>query len=145
MGSQAPRTPAKSPVLPRFPNLNLPVYRRSRRSAHLTATVASCIILARSCRVNPLFFPSAQPARHAGEIKLALSMLVMDSLPPQRSCPGSKFTTQRKSIVLEAYRKHVEERAAEGVPANPLDAEQVAGLVNFSNPHPRAKSKPWLI
>src|SRR5690625_3386233 len=141
LGSQDPRNPAKSPVLSRFPSLNLPVYRRSRRSAHLTATVASCIILARSCRVNPLFFPSAQPARHAGEIKLALSMLVMDSLPPQRSCPGSKFTTQRKSIVLEAYRKHVEERAAEGVPAKPLDAEQVAGLVELLKSPPAGEEQ----
>nr|WP_246480485.1 bifunctional aconitate hydratase 2/2-methylisocitrate dehydratase [Motiliproteus sediminis] len=34
-------------------------------------------------------------------------------------------------IVLEAYRKHVEERAAEGVPAKPLDAEQTAALVEL--------------
>jgi len=33
--------------------------------------------------------------------------------------------------VLEAYRKHVEERAAEGVPPKPLVAEQVAGLVEL--------------
>jgi aconitate hydratase 2/2-methylisocitrate dehydratase len=33
--------------------------------------------------------------------------------------------------VLEAYRKHVEERAAEGVVPKPLDAEQVAGLVEL--------------
>ncbi|WP_257254170.1 bifunctional aconitate hydratase 2/2-methylisocitrate dehydratase [Endozoicomonas sp. ONNA1] len=31
--------------------------------------------------------------------------------------------------MLEAYRKHVEERAAEGVPPKPLSAEQVTGLV----------------
>ena len=31
--------------------------------------------------------------------------------------------------MLEAYRKHVEERAADGVVPKPLDAEQVAGLV----------------
>jgi len=31
--------------------------------------------------------------------------------------------------VLEAYRKHVEERASEGIPPKPLNAEQVAGLV----------------
>src|SRR5690625_6676851 len=68
-------------------------------------------------------------------------MLVMDSLPPQRSCPGSKFTTQRKSIVLEAYRKHVEERAAEGVPAKPLDAEQVAGLVELLKSPPAGEEQ----
>ena len=33
--------------------------------------------------------------------------------------------------MLEAYRKHVEERAAEGVVAQPLDAEQVAALVEL--------------
>jgi len=33
--------------------------------------------------------------------------------------------------VLEAYRKHVEERAAQGVPPKPLNAEQVAGLVEL--------------
>ncbi|WP_299019082.1 bifunctional aconitate hydratase 2/2-methylisocitrate dehydratase [uncultured Photobacterium sp.] len=33
--------------------------------------------------------------------------------------------------MLEAYRKHVEERAAEGVVAKPLDAEQVAALVDL--------------
>lgn len=33
--------------------------------------------------------------------------------------------------MLEAYRKHVEERAIEGVPAKPLSAEQVAGLIEL--------------
>ncbi|MDG3088962.1 bifunctional aconitate hydratase 2/2-methylisocitrate dehydratase [Vibrio hannami] len=33
--------------------------------------------------------------------------------------------------MLEAYRKHVEERASEGVVPKPLDAEQVAGLVEL--------------
>jgi aconitate hydratase 2 / 2-methylisocitrate dehydratase len=33
--------------------------------------------------------------------------------------------------VLEAYRNHVAERAAEGVPPKPLNAEQVAGLVEL--------------
>jgi len=33
--------------------------------------------------------------------------------------------------VLEAYRRHVEERAAEGVPPLPLNAEQVAALVEL--------------
>ncbi|MET0047661.1 MAG: bifunctional aconitate hydratase 2/2-methylisocitrate dehydratase [Sedimenticola sp.] len=33
--------------------------------------------------------------------------------------------------MLEAYRKHVDERAAEGIPPLPLDAEQVAGLVEL--------------
>ncbi|GAB6263353.1 bifunctional aconitate hydratase 2/2-methylisocitrate dehydratase [Photobacterium sp. R1] len=34
-------------------------------------------------------------------------------------------------VVLEAYRKHVEERAAEGVVPKPLDAEQTAALVEL--------------
>ena len=33
--------------------------------------------------------------------------------------------------MLEAYRKHVEERAAEGVPPKPLNPEQVAELVEL--------------
>ena len=33
--------------------------------------------------------------------------------------------------MLEAYRKHVEERAAEGVVPKPLDAGQVAELVEL--------------
>ncbi len=33
--------------------------------------------------------------------------------------------------MLEAYRKHVEERAAEGVPPKPLDAEMTAALVEL--------------
>ena len=33
--------------------------------------------------------------------------------------------------MLEAYRRHVEERAAEGVPPLPLNAEQVAALVEL--------------
>ncbi|MCP3870017.1 MAG: bifunctional aconitate hydratase 2/2-methylisocitrate dehydratase [Gammaproteobacteria bacterium] len=33
--------------------------------------------------------------------------------------------------MLESYRKHVEERAAEGVPPLPLDAEQTAALVDL--------------
>ncbi len=33
--------------------------------------------------------------------------------------------------MLEAYRKHVEERAAEGVVPKPLDAHQVAELVEL--------------
>ncbi|WP_250462359.1 bifunctional aconitate hydratase 2/2-methylisocitrate dehydratase [Microbulbifer litoralis] len=33
--------------------------------------------------------------------------------------------------MLEAYRKHVSERAEQGIPPKPLDAEQVAGLVEL--------------
>ena len=33
--------------------------------------------------------------------------------------------------MLEAYRKHVEERAAQGVVPQPLNAEQTAGLIEL--------------
>jgi aconitate hydratase 2/2-methylisocitrate dehydratase len=43
--------------------------------------------------------------------------------------------------VLEAYRKHVEERAAEGVPPKPLNAEQVAGLVELLKTPPKGEEE----
>jgi len=43
--------------------------------------------------------------------------------------------------VLEAYRKHVEERAAEGVVPTPLDAEQVAGLVELLKAPPAGEGE----
>src|SRR5690606_3801251 len=55
----------------------------------------------------------------------------MDSLLKQRSCRWSNLTNQRIQTVLEAYRQHVAERAAAGVPPKPLNAEQVAGLVEL--------------
>ncbi|MGB1272560.1 MAG: hypothetical protein ACPG5T_10845, partial [Endozoicomonas sp.] len=33
--------------------------------------------------------------------------------------------------MLEAYRKHVEERAQKGVPPKPLNSEQVSALVEL--------------
>ncbi|GAM61750.1 aconitate hydratase 2 [Vibrio ishigakensis] len=41
--------------------------------------------------------------------------------------------------MLEAYRKHVAERAQQGVVPKPLDAEQVAGLVELLKNPPQAK------
>lgn len=41
--------------------------------------------------------------------------------------------------MLEAYRKHVEERAAEGVVPKPLNAEQVAGLVELLKNPPQGE------
>ncbi|MDN2480280.1 bifunctional aconitate hydratase 2/2-methylisocitrate dehydratase [Vibrio agarivorans] len=41
--------------------------------------------------------------------------------------------------MLEAYRKHVEERASEGVVPKPLDAEQVAGLVELLKTPPQGE------
>ncbi len=43
--------------------------------------------------------------------------------------------------MLEAYRKHVEERAAEGVVPKPLDAEQVAGLVELLKNPPKGEEE----
>ncbi|SHI09307.1 Aconitate hydratase 2 [Vibrio aerogenes CECT 7868] len=41
--------------------------------------------------------------------------------------------------MLEAYRKHVEERAAEGVVAKPLNAEQVSGLIELLKSPPKGE------
>ncbi|PLC58274.1 bifunctional aconitate hydratase 2/2-methylisocitrate dehydratase [Photobacterium carnosum] len=41
--------------------------------------------------------------------------------------------------MLEAYRKHVEERAAEGVIAQPLNAEQVAALIELLKKPPQGE------
>jgi len=46
--------------------------------------------------------------------------------------------------VLEAYRKHVEERAAEGVPPKPLDPEQTAALVELLK-NPPAGEEAFLL
>jgi len=43
--------------------------------------------------------------------------------------------------VLEQYRKHVEERAAEGVPPKPLEAEQVAALVELLKAPPAGEEE----
>jgi len=46
--------------------------------------------------------------------------------------------------VLEAYRKHVEERAAQGVPPKPLDPEQTAALVELLK-NPPAGEESFLL
>ncbi|MET0102839.1 MAG: bifunctional aconitate hydratase 2/2-methylisocitrate dehydratase [Sedimenticola sp.] len=46
--------------------------------------------------------------------------------------------------MLEAYRKHVDERAADGIPPLPLDAEQVAGLVELLK-NPPAGEEEFLL
>ncbi|WP_375321199.1 bifunctional aconitate hydratase 2/2-methylisocitrate dehydratase [Aliivibrio logei] len=43
--------------------------------------------------------------------------------------------------MLEAYRKHVEERASEGVVPRPLDAEQVAALVELVKNPPKGEEE----
>lgn len=46
--------------------------------------------------------------------------------------------------MLEAYRKHVEERAAEGLPPLPLSAEQVAALVELLKNPPEGEAEALL-
>ena len=46
--------------------------------------------------------------------------------------------------MLEAYRNHVEERAAQGVPPKPLNAEQVAGLVELLKNPPAGEEETLL-
>lgn len=48
----------------------------------------------------------------------------------------------RVITVLEAYRKHIEERAALGIVPQPLNAEQTAGLVELLK-NPRLAKKPF--
>ncbi len=50
----------------------------------------------------------------------------------------------RVKTVLEAYRKHVEERAAQGVVPQPLNAEQTAGLVELLK-NPPAGEEAFLV
>jgi aconitate hydratase 2/2-methylisocitrate dehydratase len=50
----------------------------------------------------------------------------------------------RVIIVLEAYRKHVEERAAQGIVPQPLNAEQTAGLVDLLK-NPPAGEEEFLL
>ncbi|ACE84476.1 aconitate hydratase 2 [Cellvibrio japonicus Ueda107] len=68
----------------------------------------------------------------------------MDSLPRQRSCRRSNPYTNEDKTVLEAYRKQVAERAAEGVPPKPLTAEQVAGLVELLKNPPAGEAEVLL-
>ncbi len=46
----------------------------------------------------------------------------------------------RVITVLEAYRKHIEERAALGIVPQPLNAEQTAGLIELLK-NPRLAKK----
>ena len=47
----------------------------------------------------------------------------------------------RVKTVLEAYRKHVEERAAQGVVPQPLNAEQTAGLIELLKNPPQGEAE----
>nr|WP_263009370.1 bifunctional aconitate hydratase 2/2-methylisocitrate dehydratase [Cronobacter sakazakii] len=50
----------------------------------------------------------------------------------------------RRTVVLEEYRKHVAERAAEGIVAKPLDATQMAALVELLK-NPPAGEEEFLL
>ena len=50
----------------------------------------------------------------------------------------------RVNTVLEAYRKHIEERAAQGIVPQPLNAEQTAGLVELLK-NPPAGEEAFLV
>ncbi|SUA20698.1 bifunctional aconitate hydratase 2/2-methylisocitrate dehydratase [Neisseria gonorrhoeae] len=45
--------------------------------------------------------------------------------------------------MLEAYRKAAAERAALGIPALPLNAQQTADLVELLKTRPQAKASSW--
>jgi len=62
-------------------------------------------------------------------------------LVPQK---GSGAVIDEGNIVLEAYRKHVEERALEGVPPRPLDADQTSALVELLK-NPPAGEEAFLL
>ncbi|AQQ67437.1 bifunctional aconitate hydratase 2/2-methylisocitrate dehydratase [Microbulbifer agarilyticus] len=53
-------------------------------------------------------------------------------------------TPKRELSVLEAYRKHVAERAEQGIPPKPLNAEQVAGLVELLKNPPAGEEQELL-
>ena len=46
--------------------------------------------------------------------------------------------------MLDAYRQHEAERAAQGIPAKPLNAEQVAGLIELLNSPPAGEEEALL-
>jgi aconitate hydratase 2/2-methylisocitrate dehydratase len=56
----------------------------------------------------------------------------------------SNFLKKRNNTVLEAYRQHVEERAALGVPPKPLDDAQTAELVTLLK-NPPAGEEAYLV
>jgi aconitate hydratase 2/2-methylisocitrate dehydratase len=48
---------------------------------------------------------------------------------------------RKENTVLEAYRQHEAERAAQGIPAKPLTAEQVAGLIELIKAPPAGEEQ----
>jgi aconitate hydratase 2/2-methylisocitrate dehydratase len=65
---------------------------------------------------------------------------VCASTSPSAAIPQQWVTlTTEEKIVLEAYRAHVEERAALDIPPKPLSAEQVAGLIELLKNPPKGE------
>ena len=60
---------------------------------------------------------------------------------PPRAGNGWFLQRPRGYFVLEAYRKHVEERAAQGVPPLPLDPQQVAELIELIKNPPKGEGE----
>jgi aconitate hydratase 2 / 2-methylisocitrate dehydratase len=63
----------------------------------------------------------------------------LDRVPANPSGPLMRVIT-----VLEAYRKHVAERAAQGIVPQPLNAEQTAGLIELLK-NPPAGEEAFLL
>ncbi|ORM73776.1 bifunctional aconitate hydratase 2/2-methylisocitrate dehydratase [Pantoea wallisii] len=59
-------------------------------------------------------------------------------------CTGKLYNESEENVVLEEYRKHVAERAAQGIVPKPLDASQMAALVELLK-NPPAGEEEFLI
>jgi aconitate hydratase 2/2-methylisocitrate dehydratase len=57
------------------------------------------------------------------------------------TCLPYEKSSLKEFIMLEDYRKHVEERAADGVVPKPLDAEQMAALVELLKQTPAGEEE----
>jgi aconitate hydratase 2/2-methylisocitrate dehydratase len=60
---------------------------------------------------------------------------------PCPSVPRQPMPNRKENTVLEAYRQHEAERAAQGIPAKPLTAEQVAGLIELIKAPPAGEEQ----
>jgi aconitate hydratase 2/2-methylisocitrate dehydratase len=57
------------------------------------------------------------------------------------TCPPYEKSSLKEFVMLEHYRKHVEERAADGVVSKPLNAEQMAALVELIKQPPAGEEE----
>nr|WP_247653180.1 bifunctional aconitate hydratase 2/2-methylisocitrate dehydratase [Pantoea sp. Cy-640] len=65
---------------------------------------------------------------YAGRRRTGHLTLLFDSI---NRCTGKLYNESEENVVLEEYRKHVAERAAQGIVPKPLDASQMAALVEL--------------